>query len=119
MFCEGSLKVPIMSKISPRIIGVLLSEMGVLFRVTLNSLLQGGIKVIDDLLVATYSLFVSNQLSSVFGYVCMFVVAISYSESCENIVKFPAYEAMRGFGSIRRRISCMQRLKSVGERMEL
>lgn len=69
----------------------------------------GVINAMDDLLV-------SSQFSIM--YVCMFAVAISNLGRYEIIVRSSAYEAMCELGSMVWGMSCMYRLKSVGERTD-
>ena len=61
------LNVIILSKVTPRILGVLLMGSGVLFSVTcgvmLSSLLYGVMRVSEDLFAETLSLFVLSQSS--------------------------------------------------------
>ena len=70
-----------------------------------------------DLAGATFSRFVSNQVCSVLKQLCGCAVAVGISLCVDVIVKSSAYDIMfmlAGVGGV----SCMQMLKSVGDRTE-
>ncbi len=95
MLCVCVLNVIPLSNVTPRMVGVLVYGMGVLFSVTsgcaVYSLLCGVISVRDDLFVETFILFVVSQFSSVCVYSCSCVAAVSYLGCCESIVRSSAY----------------------------
>lgn len=110
------------SSVRPRIVGDFSRGRGVLERVIVGCLscsrLSGVKRVTDDLSADAVILFVWSQSSRFGRYVCILLVASSVVVAWEVIVRSSAYDSAcvfsNGSGC---GISCMKRLKSVGDRM--
>lgn len=82
------------------------------------SWLNGVISVREDLFGETFILFEVSQSSRVCMYCCRLAAAVLYCGCCVLIVRSSAYDIRCVFGSVGRGMSCMKRLKSVGESTE-